>query len=168
MYKSKFTLSDDVEEFEGYTDGSLWNGWANVCFTRNQVKEFLDTTPYDYRFIEGDMVKNTDAQLIIYWEDGEEQFPSSPLPTDNGDILEGFFLEGLEFMEVVKKYTKVCPNCFKEIEYVFAYSVRLQEGYFNEQGEVVKIENPIDRVPTSFVCPECEQEIDVKCLVTKV
>ncbi len=27
MYKSKFTLSDDTEEFEGYTDGSLWNGW---------------------------------------------------------------------------------------------------------------------------------------------
>ncbi len=30
MYKSMFTLSDtaDIEEkFEGYTDGSLWNGW---------------------------------------------------------------------------------------------------------------------------------------------
>lgn len=28
MYKSKFTLSDDTEEFEGYTDSSLWNGRA--------------------------------------------------------------------------------------------------------------------------------------------
>jgi len=38
MCKSKFTLSDGDEQFEGYTDDSLWNGWANVCFTREQVE----------------------------------------------------------------------------------------------------------------------------------
>ena len=97
MYKSKFTLSDDTEEFEGYTDGSLWNGWANVCFTKEQVIEFLKTTPYDFRF---DVDKSEGVPvLIIDWNGGEIYF-SSPLPTDDGDILEGFFLDGLEFMEV--------------------------------------------------------------------
>ena len=52
MYKSKFTFSDGDEEFEGYTNGSTWNKWANVCFTKNQVKELMDTIPYNYRFVE--------------------------------------------------------------------------------------------------------------------
>jgi hypothetical protein len=88
MKLSKFTLSDNDEVFEGYTDGSLWNGWANVCFTRDQIRKFFDTTPYDYKFLE-----------VIFWDDKEEVFPSSPLPID-GDIVEGYFLDGLEFMEV--------------------------------------------------------------------
>ncbi len=100
MYKSKFTLSDDHEEFEGYTDGSLWNGWANVCFTREQVIEFMKTTPYDFRF-EQTQFPIPDG-LTIYWDDVEEFYPSTPLPTDDGDILEGYFLDGLEFMEVEK------------------------------------------------------------------
>lgn len=97
MYKSKFTLSDDTEVFEGYTDGSLWNGWANVCFTEEQVKAFLDSTPYDYG-IYGEV--QSPPVLVIHWDDGDEIFESTPLPTDDGDILVGYFLDGLEFMEV--------------------------------------------------------------------
>jgi hypothetical protein len=101
MYKSKFTLSDGLEEFEGYTDGSLWNGWSNVCFTKEQVEAFLNTTPYDYRF--ADTVQENGEKLwttlYIYWDNGVDSYPSTPLPTDDGDILEGFFLDGLEFME---------------------------------------------------------------------
>jgi len=102
MYKSKFTLSDDKEEFEGYTDGSLWNGWANVCFTKEQVKAFLEATPHDYRFADTKQEngKVLWTQLFIYWDNGVESYPSSPIPTDDGQILEGWFLDGLEFMEV--------------------------------------------------------------------
>ena len=57
----------------------------------------------------------------------------------------------------------ICPNCFKEITYVFAYSVRLWEAPLNEEGEVKELVNPIDRTPQSFVCPECDEEIKVKC-----
>jgi len=99
MYKSKFTLSDDTEEFEGYTDGSLWNGWANVCFTREQVIDFLDGLPYEWRFVEGNLAGS--PQLVIYWDEMGEFYPSTPLPTDDGHILVGYFLDGLEFMEVV-------------------------------------------------------------------
>jgi hypothetical protein len=91
MYKSKFTLSDDTEEFEGYTDGSLWNGWANVLFTKEQMEAFLNSTPYDYHF--------TELGVVVHWDDKEELFYSSPIPTDSGDILLGYALDGYEFME---------------------------------------------------------------------
>lgn len=98
MYKSRFTLSDDHEEYEGYTDGSLWNGWANVFFTIEQMKEFLNSLPYDYK-----IEKDGEVQvLLIQWESNEaaDSYLSTPIPTDDGEILEGFALEGLEFMEV--------------------------------------------------------------------
>lgn len=101
MKISKFTLSDSYEVFEGYTDGSLWNGWANVCFTRDQIRKFFDTTPYDHKFLEVGNPLNSEEYplLVVFWDDKEEVFPSSPLPID-GDILEGYFLDGIEFMEV--------------------------------------------------------------------
>ena len=98
MRLSKFTLSDDNEEFEGYTDGTLWNGWISVCFTKEQASNLLNSTPYNYRFIKSKN-ENRDTILIVYWDDGEEYIPCSLLPTDDGDILEGFFIE-LEFVEV--------------------------------------------------------------------
>jgi hypothetical protein len=97
MYKSKFTLSDDKEEFEGYTDGSLWDGWANVCLSREQIEEFLKSLPYDFKFSENGGI----PQVTIWWDINEpETTKSIPLPLDNGDIIEGYFLDGLEFMEV--------------------------------------------------------------------
>ena len=97
MKLSKFTLSDDTEQFEGYTDGTNWGKWANVCFSREQLIEFLGSTPYDFRF-------DNDGEVpivLVYWEKNEnpELIQSTPLPTDNGEILEGYFLD-LEFMEV--------------------------------------------------------------------
>lgn len=103
MYKCRFTLSDDTEEFEGYTDGSTWNKWDNVAMTREQVEKFLDTTPYDYRFVP---TKQEDGkvlwtQLIVYWDSGLSTYPSSPIPLDdNKTILEGWFIDDLEFMVV--------------------------------------------------------------------
>lgn len=101
MYKSKFTTSDDYDEFEGYTDGSLWNGWAHVCLSREQLVEFLKctSTPYDFKFSENGGI----PQVTIWWDKNEpETIQSTPLPTDDGDILEGYFLDGFEFMEVKK------------------------------------------------------------------
>jgi hypothetical protein len=101
MRLSKFTLSDNDEVFEGYTDGTLWNGWANVCFTRDQIRKFFDTTPYDYKFLEiGNPLNGENCHLlVVYWDDKEEVFPSSPILIDR-DNIEGYFLVGIEFMEV--------------------------------------------------------------------
>ncbi len=69
MYKSKFTLSDDHEEFEGYTDGSLWNGWANVCFSREQLIEMMKSMPYDFKFSSNGGI----PQVTIWWEKDEPE-----------------------------------------------------------------------------------------------
>jgi hypothetical protein len=107
MNKSLFTLSDDTEQFEAYTNGSSWNGWACPHFTREQISAWLDSTPYDYRFLESNTPMNDREYpvLVIYFED-EETIESSPIciRKDNGilEILEGYCLEGYEFMEVEK------------------------------------------------------------------
>jgi hypothetical protein len=40
--------------------------------------------------------------LLIYFDDREETIESTPLPTDDGQILEGYFMEGYRFVEVEK------------------------------------------------------------------
>lgn len=102
MKLSKFTLSDGEEVFEAYTDGTLWDGWANACFTREQVRKFFETTPYDFKFLEVGNPLNGENYplLVVYWDDHEEVYLSTPLPTDDGDILEGYSLDGLEWIEV--------------------------------------------------------------------
>jgi len=55
--------------------------------------------------------------------------------------------------------SKICPNCFKEIEYVFVYSIILTEGLLNEEGEVRELVNEINSYPKTFVCPECDNII---------
>jgi hypothetical protein len=99
MYKSKFTFSDGTEEFEGYTDGTLWNGWANVFFTREQLVEVM--SPYDVKFLDAHtpLNKRDYPVAIVYFED-EEVLESTPICLETGEILEGYSTNGLEFMEV--------------------------------------------------------------------
>lgn len=101
MYKAKFTTDDGDDQFEGYTDGSLWNGWASVYFTREQIAAWLDDSPYNYRFIEANTKENRRDYpvLVIYFED-EETIESSPIVTDAGDLIEAYPMEGYCFMEV--------------------------------------------------------------------
>lgn len=97
MKLGKVVLSDDTEVFEGYTDSSLWNGWANVCFSREQLIEMMKSMPYDFKFSSNGGI----PQVTIWWEKDEpETTQSTPLPLDDGSIVEGYFLDGLEFMEV--------------------------------------------------------------------
>jgi hypothetical protein len=108
MHKSRFTFSDDNVEFEGYTDGSLWNGWSNVIFTREQIKALFDTLPYEYYFTDANWEEDVYPLLVVKWNNEEEIFESSPIciqyddGTNEVDILEGFHLHGIEFMEVAK------------------------------------------------------------------
>lgn len=104
FYKTKFTLSDREEEYEGYTDGTLWNGWSTPYFTREQVGQFLEC---DFRFVEDGQLENRRGYpvLLIYLGNGEEDIiESSPLifQNDEGelDILEVYSFGGWEFMEV--------------------------------------------------------------------
>lgn len=105
MYLSKFSIDgDETEEniIEGYTNGTLWNGWANVCFTRQQVSAWLDASPYDYRFLEPRTKLNDKDTpvLLIYFDDREEKIEAMQFTTDNGETTEGYFMEGYCFVEI--------------------------------------------------------------------
>lgn len=102
MYKCKFTLSDDTEEFEGYTDGSTWNKWDNVAMTREQVKKFLDASQADYRFLEANMGWNDRPYpiLVLYnWGGVEPVDVESFAIFVDDEFVETYYLD-LEFMVV--------------------------------------------------------------------
>ena len=101
MKISKFTLSDTDEQFEGYTDGSLWNGWANVFFTREQVVKFLPAR-YDPIFLDPHVAMNHRDFPILILNNGRETetIESSPFEDENGNLIEGYCFDGWEFMEV--------------------------------------------------------------------
>lgn len=104
MYISKFRIDGEEDLFEGYTDGTLWNGWANVCFTREQVSKWLDSLPFDYRILDAKTVLNKRDYpiLLIYFDDREEIVESTSFQTDSGEIIEGYFMEGYCFVEYKK------------------------------------------------------------------
>ena len=100
MYKTHVTTDDDTEQFECYTDGSLWNGWASVYFTREQFAAFMAGSPYDYRFMDTNTKQNRRDYpvLIIYFED-EKTIESSPIGIEEtGEILEAYPMDGFCFM----------------------------------------------------------------------
>lgn len=99
FHKSKFTNSDEDEIIEGYTDGTEWNGWANVYFTREQLPDALG--PYDVQFHEPHtpLNKRDYPIAIVYFED-ELIIESSPIVTTDGDMIEAYALDGFEFIEV--------------------------------------------------------------------
>ena len=43
MRKSRFYIDTNEGEFEGYTGGYLWNGWATPYFTKEVADEILET-----------------------------------------------------------------------------------------------------------------------------
>lgn len=102
FHKSKFTNSDDNEIIEGYTDGTDYNGWANVYFTREQLPDAVGA--YDVRFYEANtrFNKRNYPVAVVFFED-ELIIESSLIIITDGDIIEeieAYALDGFEFIEV--------------------------------------------------------------------
>ncbi len=91
----KFKFHDNDEVFEAYTDGV-----TPPCFTRKQASTLLDTTPYDYRFLNAHEAWNDRdfPILYIYYKDAMI-IESTPLPTDD-EILEGYFFDHYDFDQI--------------------------------------------------------------------
>lgn len=90
MRKAIYKLGQNEDEtFTGYTDDSLPG--LNVAMTKEEAVKVLDASPYDYRF-----EKDT---LIIYHHERTKKIHSTPIPTNSGDILKGWFID-LDLEEV--------------------------------------------------------------------
>ena len=60
LQKDIVTTDDSDTQYECFNNG-YWNGWADIVFTLEQFKAWIDESPYDYRV--------TDDGIIIYFED---------------------------------------------------------------------------------------------------
>jgi len=98
MQKIKVSIDgktdEDTDVYVAYTDNSL--PIPDIALTKEEAIKFLDTSPYDYRFIE----KGGISFLRVYRGERFEDIPSTPIPTDEGDIFEGYFLEGFDLAEI--------------------------------------------------------------------
>jgi hypothetical protein len=85
---------EGTDIFEAYTDDSLPR--PSFAFTREETIKFLDSSPYDYRF----MKRGRLPYLRLYRGQRYEDIPSTPIPTSEGDIFEGYFLDGFDVAEI--------------------------------------------------------------------
>jgi hypothetical protein len=86
--------NEDLEIFEGYTDNSLPS--PHIALTKEEASKFLSSTPYDFRFMkEGEI-----PFLRIYRGERYEDILPASFPTDDGNIFEGYFLDGFDLAEI--------------------------------------------------------------------
>jgi hypothetical protein len=85
---------EDSEVFDGYTDDALPT--SGIALTSEEANQFLSSSPYDFRF----MKDGETPFLRVYRGERYEDIPSTPIPTDDGNILEGYFLDGFGLAEI--------------------------------------------------------------------
>ena len=105
FHKCRFTFSDGGfdEIYDGYTDDTLWNGWANVFMSKEQIKDFLDCLPYDYKFYsKEDENKGSSVPCLVIFGlgNGDEEIVESSTIWDGKEFIESYSLEGYEFVVV--------------------------------------------------------------------
>lgn len=100
FYKALFSIdgnTDEAEVVEGYSDGTTWNGWANIFLPKDQLIAWIAASPYKW-----ELLNDEDQTLRIHWDDRDEDFPSTPIPTENGTFLVGYDMNGYCFDEIVR------------------------------------------------------------------
>lgn len=73
MHKSAFEIDDNIAIYDGYTDGTHWNGWACPWFTKETALEIAD----DYNVLMPDdkvrtIYNETEDTFIFYGYDEAE------------------------------------------------------------------------------------------------
>jgi hypothetical protein len=90
--------TDPDRIFEGYTDGTTWNGWARVVFTKEQMEKWCKASPYNYRFL----YESPIVSVVIYFEDDDEIINAFPLQIEDNSLVEGYQIESYCFVEMKK------------------------------------------------------------------
>lgn len=91
--KVTITMGDDLGQFEGFTLGDRWNGWAMPSFTKEQglrIAEWTDALAE--RYPDGSVER-------VLWDEGQEAFvmedPTYPHaagePIPEEDLVAGFW-----------------------------------------------------------------------------
>lgn len=82
MKRTKFTICDDERIYEGYTDGTLWNGWECPWFTKEVTEQIMQDLNKDDVKTEYDGERDS---YIVHQVDGEpDVFDGADVVTDDG------------------------------------------------------------------------------------
>jgi len=87
-------LNEDTEIYEAYTDDRL--SVSSIALIKEEAVKFLDSSPYDYRFME----QGGAPFLRVYRGERFEDIPLTPISADDGEIFEGYYLEGFDLVEI--------------------------------------------------------------------
>jgi len=83
-----FSIEGTDGEFEGWSDGSSWNGWARPCFTRDVAEGILEAVGFKWSYD-----AREDAFAVATLEDDEpEHFPGEMIELGDGGSVTAYFI----------------------------------------------------------------------------
>jgi len=84
----KFYLDGIDGEFEGWSDGSSWNGWEKPCFTREVAERILEASGYRWSY---DPTAD-EFTVVTSEEDEPEQFKGEDIQLGDGGSVTAYFV----------------------------------------------------------------------------
>jgi hypothetical protein len=98
MQKIKVSIDgktgEDKDVYEGYTDDTLPT--PCIVLIKEEVIKFLNSSPYDYRFVKHGRI----PFLRVYRGERYKDIPSTLISIDDGNVREGYLLEGFDLAEI--------------------------------------------------------------------
>lgn len=82
MRKTKFVICDNKKNYEGYTDGTLWNGWECPWFTKEVTEEIMKDL--NKEGVETEYNKDTDSYIVECEGSDPDIFDGADIKTEDG------------------------------------------------------------------------------------
>jgi hypothetical protein len=80
---------DGIEgEFEGWSDGSSWNGWERPCFTRDVAERILAASGYRWSYD----ASADEFTVVTSEEDEPERFTGEAIQLGDGGSVTAYFV----------------------------------------------------------------------------
>ena len=85
MRKTRFVIDTNEKTYEGYTDGTLWNGWECPWFTKEVADEMMNDLRNEG--VEAEYCEKTDS-YIVKDDNNETQdvFDGAYVETEDGTL----------------------------------------------------------------------------------
>ncbi len=83
-----FYLEGIEGEFEGWSDGSSWNGWEKPCFTQKVAERILAATGYRWSYD----VSADEFTIAISEDDEPESFTGEAIQLGDGGSVTAYFI----------------------------------------------------------------------------
>jgi len=83
-----FSLDGIEDEFEGWSDGTLWNGWEKPCFSREVARRILEASGYRWSYD-----SSADEFCVVTSEgDEQQQFKGEAIQLGDGGSVTAYFV----------------------------------------------------------------------------